>query len=218
MTMTIRLHGVQEALKAFAEMPKRIRRKHVSIALNAGGGIIRDRAVPLARRQSGLLAKSLSVKVPSQAKLEKEGKPAYALIGPKRKFAKTVHVATRKVRQFTKTPELRDFELTADYMAELKRQRKGVRISVRRARVVGANRAAKLALVAGQRVVLRRPSRYAHLVEKGHARGKGRSAAKAYPFMAPAVSQTKSAVIAKVTEKLKHGIETEALALAGKGA
>jgi hypothetical protein len=37
------------------------------------------------------------------------------------------------------------------------------------------------------------PTRYAHLIEFGHAKGKGKGAAKPYPFMRPAWQATKNA-------------------------
>jgi len=41
-----------------------------------------------------------------------------------------------------------------------------------------------------------KPTRYAHLIEKGHAKGKGKSAARAYPFMRPAVQASRGGVAA----------------------
>ena len=62
----------------------------------------------------------------------------------------------------------------------------------------------------GQALVI--PTRYAHLIEKGHAKGKGRSAARAYPFMRPAVQSTRGAAAAI----LRHELTRQLTRLSGK--
>lgn len=204
MTLVIKLHGVQDALRAFDELPRRVRFKHLRIALNAGGGLIRDRAKAIVRRDSGLLSKSLGVKVSiPDASFNKahHGKPAYAVIGPKRKSGRMMRVNRKgKLQGFGAAQK--------ELVAERKRLAKDGKLSPLKRELV----AKKAVLKKHADAIYRNPSRYAHLVEKGHG---GPRPAKAYPFLSTAVAQTKGAVIAKVSEKLAAGIQQEAAALAG---
>lgn len=98
---TIQVTGVREALNAFRELPRRIGLKHLRIGLNAAGGVIRDRAVSLAPKETGLLKKSLGVKVKIPAASYNAGhhdKPAYAVIGPKRNFVRLVTIGRTGAR------------------------------------------------------------------------------------------------------------------------
>lgn len=87
MTLVLKVFGVPECLEAFRELPRGMRNRHMRIAMNAGGGIIRDSAVAHAPRETGLLRKSLKVKVrvPDASHNSAHwGRPAYAVIGPSR--------------------------------------------------------------------------------------------------------------------------------------
>ena len=149
------------------------------IALNAGGGVIRDAAAALAPKETGLLKKSLKVKVrvPDASKNPAHhGKPAYAMIGPSRNVV--------GVQAYRKSGARAKFKT-----ARLKSRKKGE-----------ADRWARSGLLVGTN--LRRPSRYAHLVEKGTKRG-----VKATRFMARAVSVAGEAASAKVISKLQECLE-----------
>lgn len=50
------------------------------------------------------------------------------------------------------------------------------------------------------------PTRYAHLVEFGHAKGAGKSAAKPYPFMRPATASTKRAAEQLAAQELRRTV------------
>lgn len=205
MTTRIHLEGVDAALRAFAELPRRLGLKHLRIALNAGGGIVRDRAQQIVRRDSGLLAKSLGVKVKipdASYNAAHHGKPAYAVIGPKRRSGKFLRL--------TRKGTLKGFGAAQrELTAERKRLEKEGKLSP-----LQRERAAVAAVAKNnQDAIYRNPSRYAHLVEKGHG---GPRPAKAYPFLSTAVSQTKSQVMQKVSDKLAAGIQQEAAALAGR--
>lgn len=50
------------------------------------------------------------------------------------------------------------------------------------------------------------PTRYAHLVEFGHARGKGKHDAKPYPFMRPAMESTKHAAEQLAANELRRSV------------
>jgi HK97 gp10 family phage protein len=87
MTLVLRVGGVQDTLNAFRDLPRAIRNRHMRIAMNAGAGVIRDAAVANAPKQSGLLKKSLKIKVrvpDASYNVKHHGKPAYAVIGPAR--------------------------------------------------------------------------------------------------------------------------------------
>jgi len=148
--------------------------KHMRIALNAGAGIIRDRARAVALKDTGLLARSLGVKVkiPGMSFNQAHwGKPEYAVIGPLRNFKK-----------YTGTT------------------RKGRRIGL-------SARGAVSRGLRGQRVVLKRPGRYAHLVEKGTRR------MMAFPFLDTAVWTEGDVAKSKMVLKLVQGLTQEAAAL-----
>lgn len=204
MTAQIKIFGVREALFAFRELPRRVGFKWLRIALSAAGGIIRDQAAQNARRETGLLAKSLGVKVKipdASFNAAHHGKPAYVVIGPKRHSGRLLKINARG--------NLRGFGAAQKALAaERKRLNKeGLLSPLRREH-------AAIVAVAKQfpHAIYRNPSRYAHLIEKGtkHSR--------AFPFLAPAVSQTKGAVLGKIGAKLGEGIDTEARALVPVGA
>lgn len=55
-----------------------------------------------------------------------------------------------------------------------------------------------------------RPSKYAHLVEFGHANAKGKGRTPAYPFMRPAVIATKQLVVSALIAGISTGMVREA--------
>lgn len=101
MSNIIHVAGVPQALAAFRELPRRVGIKHLRIGLNAAGGLIRDRARALAPKESGLLKRSLAVKVKIPAasyNSAHHSKPAYAIIGPKRNFVRAVAKTSKGFR------------------------------------------------------------------------------------------------------------------------
>lgn len=142
MTLVVKVHGVKDCLEAFADLPRTIRNKHMRIGLSAAGGIIRAEAVINTPKASGLLRKSLKVKVkvPDASYNQAHwGRPAYAVVGASRNVA---GVGTfRKSGAAGRIKALR-----------IKRQNK-VDTFTKSGLRVGTN--------------LLRPSRYAHLVERG---------------------------------------------------
>lgn len=198
----ITVSGVKQTLEAFSALPKRIRRKHLTIAMNAGGGIVRDRASQIVRRQSGLLSKQLGVKVSGTKSIgQDDSKPVTASVGAKRRAGRFMRLKGTGLKGFGVAQRA----LTAE-RKRLKAEGKLPPLQRERAAV---------AAIAKQHsdAIYRNPSRYAHLVEKGHKKGKGRGAAQAYPFLTPALNQTKSQAVAKIGDKLKQGFSEEAKAL-----
>jgi hypothetical protein len=167
--------------------------------------VVKDKAKSLARRETGLLSKSIGVKVTiPDASFNKahHGKPAYVVVGPKRKSGRFMRrTASGSLKGFGKAQK------------ELKAQRNFFKAA-------GANPLARERLAVRMtkkqfgEAQYRNPTRYAHLVEHGHAKGKGRSSARPYPFIGPAQSHGNTAGLAKFTSKLREGIETEARRLA----
>lgn len=180
-------------------LPRRVQIKTLRIALNAWGGIVRDKQRSLARRDTGLLSKTLGVKVTipdASRNTAHHGKPAYVVVGPKRKSGRFMRKNAKGLLiGFGKANK------------ELKTSRKFFRAQ-------GASgRATELAAVRTTRqvfgsAVYRNPTRYAHLLEKGHRN------ARAYPFVEPSQRTGNTTGFAKFKQKLREGIETEARRLA----
>lgn len=206
MQVALKLFGTDQAYMALQAMPARVRFLHVRKALSKAGGIIRDSARTFVRKATGLLAKSLSVKPPvipdSSYNKAHHGRPAYVIVGPKRKAGRFLRI--------NKKNALRGFGAAQKALvAERKRLASG-----KIGKPLERERAAVAAtLKTFADAVYRNPSRYAHLVEKGHARGKGRSAAPPHPFLAPAIAASRGRVIASVAGLLSVGVEQEARSL-----
>lgn len=91
MVMKITLTGVKEAMAAFENVPPRVAQRHLRIALNAAGGILKKAAEGQVPSATGLLKKSLGVKVKipdASFNIKHHGKPAYVVIGPRRGFVR----------------------------------------------------------------------------------------------------------------------------------
>lgn len=194
----IKVFGVPEAIRNIEQLPIRLRNKHMRIALNAGAGLIRDAAKPFVPVDSGLLKKSLAVKVKiPQASTNSDhwDKPSYAVIGVRRRSGKFL-ARTKKGR-------LRGY---GNANRELKRARAfEVSGQTARQREVEAVRFTRSMF---PRSEYRNPSRYAHLVEKGTKRTHAR------PFLQPAVAIAGAAAGAKIVAKLNAAVHAEAAALA----
>ena len=159
----------KQCIAALEVFPGRVRFKHMRIALSAGGGVLKNIAERLAPRQSSALAAAQAVKVriPDASYNSKHhGKPAYAVIGTKRKFIK----------------------LAANIGGTTKL------VTVRRIAKVNFDKT----------VLIRRPSRYAHLA------GPGRKQA----FMTQAARQGGLHAQRRVIAKLQSGALQEAHKLA----
>lgn len=85
--MNVSVLGLAECLAAFEELPMGLQNRHMRIALNAAGGVIRDAAVSNSPEDSGAHKKALQVKVrvPNASRNRAHhGKPAYAIVGAAR--------------------------------------------------------------------------------------------------------------------------------------
>lgn len=59
----IHVVGLEDARRNFQRLGEAIQRKHMRIAFNAGGGVIKRDAVPRIKKRTGLLRKSQAVRV-----------------------------------------------------------------------------------------------------------------------------------------------------------
>lgn len=188
------------AIRTLNVLPRRVQFKHLRIALSAAGGIIRTRAVMLARRQTGLLAKSIGVKVvipDASYNSAHHGKPAYVIIGPKRRSGRMIHADTLKSCGLAQRALKKS-------RAGLKEEGSGRSVGLTRERT-----AVKLTLRKFAGALYRNPARYAHLVEKGTRR------TRAYPFLDPAAQQSRPAAFSAFAEKIRIAVNGEAGTLAG---
>lgn len=183
MSTKLQVTGVEKALKAFAQLPPRMQFKHMRIALNAGAGVIRDRAKTIVLKKTRLLARSLTVKVkiPNASYNPSHwGKPEYALIGPSRRYFAS-SVPTQTARRFLKGQ--------------------------------GPVNRRKIQKTTGRRIPgsgyfgMKFASRYAHVVEKGSKHMMG------YSFLDTAVRTEGDVAQRKIIRKLEDGLKQEAAAL-----
>jgi hypothetical protein len=193
MSLTIHVQGIPEAIEAFRDLPRQVRNRHMRIAMNAGGGVIRNAMAARMPVETGLLKRSLRVKVKvpdASFNVAHHGRPAYAVIGPKRGITGRVGISRKGVMKTLTT-------------------RQAIRASF-----------------GGSGFHVRRPSRYAHLIERGTkaymvsvkdkrvlSNGQtifGRSVLHpgivARRPMAGAVASSGAAAQAKVIHKLRDGI------------
>src|SRR4029079_3117282 len=99
-----KLYGLPQAVRALEELPRRLQNRHTRIALNAAGGVLKKSAAANAPRQTGLLGRSLGVKVkvPNASFNPKHnGKPAYVIVGPRRGFLAPVARINGKIKKLS---------------------------------------------------------------------------------------------------------------------
>ena len=191
-----RVVGADSAMNALRALPRKLRFKHMRIALNAGGGVLRDAAKSKIRVVSGALKKSLKVrvKIPEASfNPAHRRKPPYVVIGPGRRTQQFYKPDTgdgrwKTSKEATKTYKRVYVDNIGLGVHSLQAVREGIRFTRETHR--------------GVRV--RIPSRYAHLVEKGTKRS------RAFPFLRRAIATHGIAAMQKIIDKLKHGLEIEA--------
>lgn len=185
MSVVWKVTGTKFSIDALNSLDGRLRFKHVRIALFAGGGVIKRAAIRNAPKDSGLLQKSIRVKVKvPDASYNKShhGKPAYAVIGPGRGIvgfrSKTGRISAKTLAAATKTA------------------------SISKGKIVTVKERDRFIPLGGGKLLTfnRRASRYAHFAEKGR-KGKGGT-----HFLANAATQSAPAAIAAIQSKLADGI------------
>lgn len=80
--------SLSRTLDALTEFPKALRRKHYRIALSAGGGVFKRLVLPLVPEETGLLRRSMGVKVVIP---NNPNKAAVSITGPRRGFKRAVY-------------------------------------------------------------------------------------------------------------------------------
>jgi HK97 gp10 family phage protein len=100
MPVTVRLTGAEKAISAVNALPGRIRNRAVRVALNAAGGEFKSEVKTRAPKETGLLKRSIGVKV---AVPYQKNKPAWVKVGPQRGFRQPVEKNKKgKVRTVSK--------------------------------------------------------------------------------------------------------------------
>lgn len=196
MSTTIHLSGVADALRAFEQLPRRVKFKHLRIALNAGAGVVRNQYASSVRKVTGLLSKSVGVKVvipDSSYNSAHHGRPAYAVIGVKRKAGRFMRLNSKG--------NLKGYGAAQRALvAERKRlNAEGVLSPLQRERAASA--AVSKQFSGAQ---YRNPSRYAHLA------GPGRDGVS---VLRAAAAQSMARAQARFSEKIAAGINNEANSL-----
>jgi HK97 gp10 family phage protein len=198
MTLTMQIRGMREAQRALQEVPRRTYHLHLRKAMNKAGGMLRNAASNFARVDTGLLKKSIKVKVKiPDASFNKahHGKPAYAVIGPGRGFG----AGGRFMRRTASGRTVSHGKANRAFLETVKLARGaggGARESARAAKEFTGRKYSD--------ATFRNPSRYAHLVEKGTPRVRAR------PFLSSAVRIVGPAAQRVVVEAMRSGVLQEA--------
>lgn len=167
-------------LKALAARSRRVARRAVDQACTVQ---FREMKAALTRKRTGLLAKSLGKKVKQYPTGATVG-----LVGPRHGFWVEIKAVVKSARR-------------AVLIAE-RFSKKGPR-DIKLKAAVGVKRLR--GKQAGENVRLN-PVFYAHLVEAGHKRGRGRSAAPAYPFVSVSQQRSKTAVATTMARVMREGL------------
>lgn len=190
MSLNVDIKGVQGTVAALNQFPGRLRFKYMRIALLAAMGVVKKKAQSLARTMTGLLRRSIGVKVkiPQASYNPKHhDKPAYGLVGVRRRESLLMMAGEKPIR------------------AKVQNLAKGRQIDIISSKKNFAK--VRFALASGQKVRRRVASRYAHLLERGHG---GPHPAPAHPFLAPAAAQSASEAMNKFNTKIAEGCATVA--------
>jgi hypothetical protein len=96
--LRVEFPNLKQALRALDEFPRGIRRKWTRMALSAGAGVLRDAAKRYVPKETRLLERSLGVKVSIP---RNPNRPAYALVGARRRQGRVVASVKGQVRTLT---------------------------------------------------------------------------------------------------------------------
>lgn len=189
--LSLREAELRDLMQRLEQFGPAVRRKHLRIGLSAAGGVIKRDAQARARRLTGLLKKSLAVKV---FVAPHSDKPSTVRIGINKGVFGVFRRTGRKLRRVA--------EATAMLRERMNKRGKDKDVLKKVDRQLLARKFSD--------THIRRPVHYAHLVEHGHKKGKGKSAARPYPFLKPALEQSANAAVEALTRKLREGIAQEA--------
>jgi hypothetical protein len=186
MTLSIKLVGAEKALRALEEFPKRLRNKHMRIAHNAGGGVIKREVV--SQTQSKHLKRNQIVKV----KQKRDGN-WYTAVGTKRGKTVTIKTKGRIVRAKGKSEtRVQEKRFNVSRIAHLLESgTKSHQVNIKNKRTL-ATPIGGLWTAFGRRVMVRSSGKHS---------------------MQKAAALSGAIAVQKTISKLNEGIEKEALAL-----
>jgi hypothetical protein len=176
----VKISGITGLLKSLDGLDRKVRKKVLVPASKAAGEVIAKRASKLARRRFGILARNIGVVVRNYHNPDK----TVAIVGPQ-----NVAYLLKKTGKKTKSRKVQllrakqRFKLTGDELA-----------------------AYKVATTKGKGESWYKPSKIAHLIERGHVARNGKRV-KAFPFMRPAWDAGKNEALDVYERELKAGIE-----------
>lgn len=164
----------QEVIKEKLSKYEREIRKALRRGVAKGSSIINKDAKAQWRQRSGLLKKAQGFVVRTY-----KGGRTIGVIGPRKGYRTTINEINGK-----KIVASRIVTITGG-----KANRKEIKLKAFEKAAVGQ---------------ILDPIRYAHFVEKGHAKGKGKSAAKAYPALAIAERRNRKAAQAAIADAVRE--------------
>jgi hypothetical protein len=89
-TLNVKLEGVNECLAALRNLPLNVQRKHMRVAMNAAGGVLKTGAVSRVPQRTKLLKQSMSVKV-----TQKRSGEWYTVVGAKRGMKRALRLTSK---------------------------------------------------------------------------------------------------------------------------
>lgn len=190
MSLSVKLVGLNECIGALRNLPLSIQRKHMRIAMNAAGGMLKNAAVSRVPQRTRLLKQSLAVKVQ-----QKKSGEWFAVVGAKKGMKRAVRTtkagATKALSKratsnlkFTPGGGSRQYIDPARYLHLVEKGTKSHVVSVKNKRVLAGNGG-----IWGRKAVIR-------------ARGAN--------FMAVTAASTGQAAATKAVNKLREAILAEA--------
>jgi hypothetical protein len=188
--LTAKLSGVPECIAALKHVPDSIKRKHLRVALNAAGGLLKQGAISRVPARTRLLKQALGVKV-----TQKRNGEWYTVVGAKRgmrravkttRAGKTKALSKRATSNLKFTPGggARQYIDPARYLHLVEKGTRAHYVSVKNKRVLAGNGG-----IWGRRAVVR---------------------AKASRFMAATAQSVGPAAQAKAIHKLQEAILSHA--------
>jgi hypothetical protein len=187
MSLNMQVRGVRETMAALREVPRRVQLRHVRIGLSKGAGMLRDAAAGMAPKDTGILKRSMKVKVKvPDASFNKahHSKPAYAVIGAAR-IKSPYRRKTSSGRMIGHGAANKEFRATLKADGSIRRSRAHVESIFSNA-------------------IYRSPSRYSHLAERGARHHRGQF------FHRRAVSVVGPAAQRAAVQKMHDGVIQEA--------
>lgn len=186
----VRLDGVKECVAALKHLPNAVQRKHMRIAMNAAGGLLKTAAISRVPQRTKLLKQAMGVKV-----TQRKNGEWYLVVGSNRGMKRAVRITRKGTTKSLSKKATSNLKFTpgaggtkhVDPARYLHLAEKGTRshfVSVKNKQVLAGNGG-----IWGRRVAIK---------------------AKASRFMAAASQSAGPAAAAKAINKLREAILSEA--------